>query len=67
MYKVTEIYKENGLCLKDILKESIASFYEKYNAKDLNNFDNNANINSINKRVLSKEKENKNAYWLCYR
>lgn len=62
MYKVIEIYDDNGLSLKDILKGSIVSFYEKYKEKDLNNFDNNVNINTINKKVLSKGKEKKNAY-----
>lgn len=62
MYKVTEIYKEDGLSLKDILKDSITSFYQKKNLKDLNNFDNNASIERVNKRVLSKRKETVNVY-----
>ena len=64
MYKTKEIFKKDGICLKEVLKHSITSYYKKSKTSDntLHISDVNANIRNIKLDVLSKVKEETNAY-----
>ena len=67
---IKEFFNDSGCDLKEVLKECISGYYEKYKNNELyalSNKDSGGIIDNINKKALSTRKENSNVHWKCNR